>query len=283
MLSTLAGSVGSPAFSVARSRFILIEGTRERRERERFASLLEVGSADRFVEADSCSEVIERVRALRLLASEEEQLRVGGVVDWDFRSGETKEALLREDAIHVLGVQEIENFFLEPGLLEHLFREHGKSVDVHALLQQASDPHAGRWAFERAKVTASWTRGLGTAHRHAKKLGWTDLDSEGDAAAGARAVAAGFDDVADVERARMRIAFESSLKEYGEMRRDLERLWKECFGKEVLELIARQVGYSGTASHEARAAVLWRKGEVARSEPANALRGYIDSIAVLAR
>lgn len=119
-LSTLAGAVGSPAFSVARSRFILIEGRRERRERERVASLLDVGNADRFIEAGSCSEVINRVRAIRLLASEEEQLRVGGVVDWDFRSDGEREALLREDGVHVLGVQEIENFFLEPRLLERL-------------------------------------------------------------------------------------------------------------------------------------------------------------------
>jgi hypothetical protein len=48
VLATLAGQLGSPGFSLVRSRFILIEGDRPGREGERFVQLLDASLQNRF-------------------------------------------------------------------------------------------------------------------------------------------------------------------------------------------------------------------------------------------
>lgn len=159
------------------------------------------------------------------------------------------------------------------------YAEHNETVDVLHILRSACDPLAGRWAFERAKVAHDWKRGLADAPRLAKDVSWADASADRDAAA--RAIAAGFEEVSDLERARRRVALESSLRAYGELRNEVDDLWRQCFGKEALEVVARRIGYSGSVVHETRAAVLWREGAVARPEPVNALRQYMDEIPVL--
>lgn len=85
-LRTLAGQLGSPAFSVGTSRFLLIEGDRPGRERERFTRVLDSPPRDRFLESGGHREVLSKLATLRSLASEEEQLQVGGFIDRDFRT-----------------------------------------------------------------------------------------------------------------------------------------------------------------------------------------------------
>jgi hypothetical protein len=278
-LTTLAAAVGTPAFSVARSRFVLIEGTRERRERERFAAVLDTGVADRFIEADGCMEVIARVRALRQLASEEEQLRVGGIVDRDFRTEEERLSLLADDGIYVLCVHEVENLFLQPELLGRLLSELDRSPDeVTALLQSGADPDAGRWAFEKAKAEEKWREDARATVTVAGGLAWKDVADTNDAA---RRIAGAIPDIQGAEVARRRLAIRRRLDEYATMRTDVERLAGQCFGKQTLKRIARSLGFRDSSMVEARAAVLWRSGQVPRPSEAAGIRGYLDQIPVL--
>jgi len=115
-LKTLAGQLGSPAFSVARSRFLLIEGERPGRERQRFARLLEAPATDRFIESGGCQEVLRRLDGLRALASEEEQLRVGGLIDRDFRTDQEVSRLETDYGVCVLPVHEVEKLLSRPRL-----------------------------------------------------------------------------------------------------------------------------------------------------------------------
>lgn len=279
-LSTLAAAVGTPAFSVGRSRFVLIEGVRETRERERFATLLEASVADRFIEADGCEEVISRVKALKTLASVEEQLRVAGIVDRDFR-GNSEIALLKErDGVFVLPVHEIENVFLQPDLLRRLLADVGRDEeDALELLQRAADLDAGRWAFEKAKTEEQWTDDGRAALAIAGSLGWADIESSVDDAA--RRVAASLSDLQQTELARRRVAIRQRMAEYGRERVDINRLSEVCFGKQALRRVAQDLRFRDASLIEARAAVLWKSGEVARPQAADQIRRFLDGVPVL--
>lgn len=279
-LTTLAAAVGTPAFSVARSRFVLIEGTRERRERERFATVLESNVADRFIEADGCTEVIARVRALRLLASEEEQLRVAGIVDRDFRTQAERAQLLETEGVHVLSVHEIENLFLQPDLLRRLLADANEDSErVLALLQQASDVDAGRWAFERTQAEEKWREDARAPLSVARGMTWSDVQSDVDGAA--RAIAAAIPGVEGAEAARRRLAIGKRLNEYGEVRNDPGALSERCYGKQALGRVSHALGFHDASALEARAAVLWREGQVPRPAAAGEIRAYLDSVPVL--
>ncbi len=278
-LATLAAALGTPAFSVARSRFILIEGTRESRERERYAAVLATTSADRFIEADSSTEVMAQAAALRLLASQEEQLRVAAIVDGDFRDDAERQRLLADEGVFVLPVLEIENFFLQPNLLERLLADANKPPDALRLLQGRSDPFAAKWAFELAKTRHGWSDGLGTAPKLGSELGWDAVEE--DTAAAAASIASGFELIADIDRARRRVALKDALEEYVTVRQDLEAIWKRCFGKQVLRGISADLGFRDASFLESRAAVLWRSGEVERTRESEDLRKYLDSVPVL--
>jgi ABC-type thiamine transport system ATPase subunit len=279
-LSTLAAALGTPAFAVARSRFVLIEGTRERRERERFAIVLDARASDRFIEADGCDEVIARVRALRDLASEEEQLRVTGVVDRDFRTTNECAELHDRDGIFVLPVHEVENFFLQPELLKVLLTEQARDpADALPVLQLAMDRHAGRWAFQKAKSEGGWRGDVTSAARVAGDMTWDSIVADVEVAS--RQVATAFVAVSDLERAQRRVALRDALEEYRDVRGDLARLWRECFGKEVLARTSNELGFRDSSAAETRAAVLWRTGQVARPAEAVELREHLDSVRVL--
>jgi energy-coupling factor transporter ATP-binding protein EcfA2 len=69
-LAALAPLLGTPAFSLVDTRFLLVEGDRPGRERERFVRILDANPNDRFLEAGGCREVLQRLAGLRLVASE---------------------------------------------------------------------------------------------------------------------------------------------------------------------------------------------------------------------
>lgn len=279
-LTTLAAAVGTPAFSVARSRFVLIEGTRERRERERFATVLEAQVADRFIEADGCDEVINRVRALRGLASEEEQLRVAGILDRDFRTDAERVRMLADNGIHVLSLHEVENFFLQPELIRRLLVDSGRDPElVLEVLQRAADPHAGRWALSKTAAEELWREDIRSAMKIARSASWADLSADLDAAA--REMASVIPGLIGAEVARRRLAIRQRLECYSAVRVDEQMMSQQCFGKEVLPRVASDLGYQDASAVEARAAVLWRSREIVRPPAAGEVRAYLDSVPVL--
>ena len=260
-LSTLAAAVGTPAFSVARSRFVLIEGKRERRERERFATLLDASVADRYIEADGCEEVLAKVAALRSLASSEEQLRVGGVVDRDFRTDAQREELKSSHGVHVMSIHEVENLFLQPALLRHLLADMGRDADdVLRILQEAADPDAGRWAFEKTKSEDNWQEAGRAPRVVAAGITWSEATKNVDDAA--RRIATAIPDIEGAEVARRRLAVRNRFQEYETLRSDEDRLSQWCFGKEALPRVSAELGFKDSSAIESRAAVLWRLGEV---------------------
>ena len=279
-LTTLAAAVGTPAFSLARSRLVFIEGTRERRERDRFATVLDADVADRFIEVGGCDEVIDWVRKVRRLASEEEQLRVAGIVDRDFRTQALSDQLLNDEGIHVLGVHEIENLFLQPSLLEHLLSDLDRHDTALDLLQRAADPDAGRWAFERSRARGEWTDDVRPALQIASAMTWGAIAPDLDGAA--RQIADGLLGLDGTsEAARRRVAIREAFSAYATARAGATSLSAECFGKQTLNRVAQELSFQGVTAVEARGAVLWRSGEIARPAAARAMRAYLETIPVL--
>lgn len=281
VLSTLAPLLGTPAFSVASSTFVLVEGTRTGRERERFVQVTGADPAVHFMEAGGCREVAAQYAGLKLLASEAEQLRVGAVIDRDHRSSEQVAEFEAEHASFVLGVHEIENFYLQPDLLDALLSQREDDGDGHALLVGVYDSLAGLWIWDRVVYQQGWQHVPGRCHEIARGLNWSTI--EGDRSAAASALLGPLDETGPEQGtpSQRRAAVASMIKHYGELRDDRATYWKEICGKEALALLAPAVGFSDAEALESRSFRLWRQNEVARPAEATALSAYVDGLALL--
>lgn len=85
-----------------------------------------------------------------LAAETGEQLRVGGVVDRDFRSTAEVTAMSTTEGVHVLGCHEVENMFLQPAALDSLIARAGGGGNGGTVIQAAADRFAGLWIAQCA-------------------------------------------------------------------------------------------------------------------------------------
>lgn len=281
VLATLAPLLGTPAFSIAASTFVLVEGERAGRERERFVQVSGAGSSVRFLEAGGCLQVAAKFQGLRLLASESEQLRVGAVVDRDHRSEQQVADFEAEHGVSVLTVHEIENFFLQPELLDALLAQRGESEDGHSFLRDACDHLAGTWVWDRVVYQQEWRDVPGGCQAVAQGLGWSQIEADVSAAAHALLEPLEATNPSGTSASQRRAAVAATIRRYGELREDRERLWMAVSGKEVLRQVASALDLSDAEALESRAARLWRDGEVQRPVEAVALGEYAEGLALL--
>ena len=232
-MSTLSGVLGAPAFSLDRQRFILIEGERPGIERNRFAKLCP-GNENLFLESGNCDQVMRKLALTRKLAQETDRLHVG-VIDrdhWDIRQRGRFEA---DAPVHILGVHEIENFFLIPEALVILSLRNGDQPE-HAkeFLREASDRFAGVWISQRAALRHNIDLGP-TLRAGASDLTWQHIDVD------RAATAQRLSDLADLSdesiRPQVRNWLTIAIDQYAAVR-DGEELWIECSGKQVVRLVA---------------------------------------------
>jgi len=281
-LRTLAGQLGTPAFSIARSRFLLIEGERPRGEGERFSRLLDSPNSDHFIESHGHRQLLALLEGLRALASEEEQLRVGGFIDRDFHTDEEAADLEQEHDVCVLPVHEIENFYLQPEALVLLGQQAGKApVVVTNALLDASDQFAGRWIRERALHLdgADWDAPSTNSLQRLNGVRWSQL---GGTTILDQAVEE-MPDLDDTQQAQRRNALRTSCTAYQALRDNPDQLWRKCLGKEVLtnSHLAQALDLTSGEAIEDRVTQLWKEEAVPRPPDARKLRDYIDSISVL--
>jgi hypothetical protein len=271
--------LGTPAFSVSASTFVLIEGERAGRERERFVQVTGAAPTVRFIEAGGCGQVAARFAGLLLLAGEaEEQVRAGAFVDRDHRSDEQVGAFEAAHEVSVLPVHEIENYFLHPDLLDALSVEGSGAGDGHALLREAADARAGEWAWRRALYQQDWCEVPDECIEIARSLGWEQISA--DVSAAARMMLEPYEQLnnATGTPAQRRAALAAAIRSYREAREDRERLWKEVEGKEVLVAIANMFGFKGPETLEGHAFRIWRNDQVERPPEAQSLNAYIESL-----
>lgn len=279
-LITLAPLLGTPAFSITSSTFVLVEGERAGRERERFVQVTGAEPTVRFIEAGGCREVATRLAGLLLLAEEtDEQVRAGAIVDRDHRSDGQVAALEADHKVSVLPVHEIENYFLHPDLLDALHAEGSGSSDGQALLREAADLRAGQWVWRRIHYQQDWQEVPARCLEIARGLSWDQISA--DVSAAAKAILEPYEGVeaATGTTSQRRAAIAGAIREYREARDDRNRLWKEVEGKEVLGTIADRFGFKGPETLEGHAYRIWRNGQVERPPEAASLNTYIEGLA----
>lgn len=267
VLSALSRSVGTPAFSISQLLFIFVEGEESVGERELFRKLSGDLGHVRFMECGSCTEVERRVSAVKSLAEGSEAgIRIGGVVDRDFRgSGEVDE--LRAKQILALPVHEQENFFLHPETLQLLLEQNGlRGIAATQIVLDASDARAGAWVFQRAMATTN-AKSLPeisiAAKERAKAMRWNVFAEDRSGAISEIVAVSGLDACAEGKFGEL---LRISAGSY-ERKRAEAGLWKVCEGKQVLNDVARTAGFSGPQALMSATFSTWgREGAVLPEE-----------------
>jgi len=275
VLSALSAAIGSPAFSIAKLRFVFVEGDRQTRERERFYAVCGEPETNRFLEGGGCEEVLRRLEHISELAlATDEQLRVGGVIDRDFRSNVDVAKLQTDYGVHVLGCHEIENVFLHPASIEVLLSRGGvDSSTAVTLVRAESDKYAGLWILDRAlslhsgSVTKEAKTPLAGLSLDQVTAQWSSLK--------ARSIA----EVENPERSEWEGHLESARSEY-ESQRGNPDWWRQCLGKQTLSGIARAMGLSSSQSVEQHVVTLW-DDVVPPPTDVTALREYVARLTIV--
>ena len=279
VLSALSCAVGTPAFSIAKLLFVFVEGEESIGERERFRKLAGLHQKIRFMECGSCNEVIRRVEIIKALAYEAEAgIRIGGVVDRDFRSDAEVRTLLNEKGIYTLPVHEAENFYLHPPTLRILLTQNGHAnLMPEDLIRNASDARAGNWIFQHTMATPN-AKSLPEiplpAKERAKNLTWNEIEADRDAAIESIVMLTGFD--ADNTRKLQQILLISTTV-YTRKRNEVN-LWKGCEGKQVLNAIAQASGYAGTPALILATFATWAREGIQLSDELTAFRAYLGQL-----
>lgn len=274
VMSTLSGVLGAPAFSLDRQRFILIEGERPGRERQRFARLVP-GVDNLFLEAGNCEQVLRKLAVIKDLADETDRLHVGGVIDGDHWDARQRRRIEAQAPLHVLGVHEIENFFLIPEAIEILAERNGdrrgKGQDA---LRDACDRFAGHWVVQRASLRHDID--LGTAVRaRATALSWEQIASNPEV------VVDELSNIADLsdETIRPQVSnwIQTSVNQYTSMR-ESDSLWAQCSGKQVLATMPPLLGLARAEAMERHVFTLLDGQEIPVPPALSALRQYVSAI-----
>jgi predicted ATPase len=279
VLSALSRAVGTPAFSISNLVFVFVEGEEGVGERERFRNLAGLPQDVRFMECGSCNEVLRRVGVIRALANESEAgLRIGGVVDRDFRSDAEVASLKDVNAVHVLSVHEVENFFLHPGTLDLLLKQNGRDrVSAFEIIRDAADARAGSWIYQFAMATRN-ARSLpevATAAKDlAKRLQWAQVSAERDASLDRIVRASSLD---SENQAKLRQILSLGIDAYSRKRSE-PTLWKTCEGKQILNDVARTLGFAGAPALAQAAFATWSREGAAVPDELTELRSYLSAL-----
>ena len=275
VLSALSGAVGSPAFAISRLRFVYIEGDRHSRERERFFAICGEADQNRFLYGGSCHEVLRRLDDVKALAhASGEQLHVGAVIDRDFRSDAEADQLSSETGVHVLSCHEIENVFLQTEALQVLLDRAGRTdKSASAIIQEASDYHAGLWIAQCAASTLD--RSMSPPKKAIGVLSderWAAIDTEWAEIQQRPTGISGLE-----RRDAWSRALDQARDKYRAIRDDAD-LNRWCLGKQCLSRVATALGFRSAEALEAQVVQLWHTGEVDRPPPVIALKHYVSGL-----
>lgn len=276
ILTALSRAVGTPAFSISQLRFVFIEGEANIGERERYRKLTNVSQDVRFIECGSCREVIRRVSAVKSLSlASTTEIRLGGVVDRDFRSAPESEKLRSDFGVFVLPVHEVENFFLHPATMNSLLEQNGVTdAEATGLIQEIADKRAGSWIFQYVMATKN-AKALGevssAAKEHAKSMSWVAIEADHSAAAKSISEKSGLE---ESERSTFETILNVGIEAYKRVRVERD-LWAVCEGKQVLQDIARRCGFADGPAMELAAFACWGSSGVEVPGELDLLRRYV--------
>lgn len=275
VLSALSRAVGTPAFSISQLRFVFVEGEEGVGERERYRKLANVPQDVRFMECGSCNEVLRRILTIKALAKEAGSgIRIGGVVDRDFRTETEASNLSRETGVFVLPVLEVENFFLHPETLRVLLDQNGLRDSPVDLILSAADERAGGWIFQHAMATPnakSLPEILVSAKDRVKVVKWADLEAD---RGGIVQEIGELSRFGPDDKKKLEGLLDISANAYAR-RREGASLWKGCEGKQVLNKISHAAGFSGPPALMQAAFTAWQREDLELPTELAAFREYL--------
>lgn len=278
IVSALSRSVGSPAFSISKLSFVFIEGTEEIGERERFRLLCEVPHHIRFMEGGSCKEVVRRVEELRALGQASTQaIRVGGIIDSDWRSLQDKQAFTSQ-GLHVLDVHEVENLFLSPPTLMQLCIDIGCDQDsLSNMLIEEFDNRAGVWIFDSTR-TGKKFRDYPEPSAHVREMihgaSWSDF---ADIESMCYRIAAAHGGLSEPEVTTLSTHLKAHAQIYQRKSREAD-FWKFCQGKEIFRAMLPRLGLSNSSAGERAVMALWKRHPDLVPSELVGLRAYVTSL-----
>jgi hypothetical protein len=279
VLSALSRAVGTPAFSISRLRFVFVEGEEGIGEREHFRRLSAAAEDVRFIECGSCNEVLRRVPVIKALAKESNtEIRVGGVIDRDFRTEPETERIKSADGVFVLPVHERENLFLHPATLSVLLKQNGcTNIAPADLIRDAADVRAGSWIFQWAMASAN-AQSLPAISPSAKELAknqtWERITADQDAVFKVVADASGY---APEDCAKLLQLLKVGANSYARKRTE-DNLWRVCEGKQVLKEISRRSGFGGSPALAQAAFAAWSRDQALIPQELVTLREYLTTL-----
>jgi hypothetical protein len=228
-----------------------------------------------FIEAGSSKDAIRDAERLKRFATEASQsLRVGAIIDRDFKAAKQGETSSKDVPVLVLPCHEVENLFLEPASLELIARRNGHGSDIRTLIQACSDKTAGTWIFQRAMHALGDIGNPESLHAARNAFGntlWSDFQAQPEQRV-EELLAKTIKNPDQLSKLKPHAL--SSAKKYGQLRVS-EDLWKECMGKQVLAHVAHRLGFSGIEFLEHQLSNAWRSGEVAIPAEIAALRKFV--------
>ncbi len=276
--SVLSGALGSPAFSLTKSRFIFIEGERGKGERDRFHKICGNAPENKFLEAGGCTSVESAVEAVRNLTDVSgSPLRVGGMIDRDFRSeSELGEIEPQELRLFILPCHEVENLFLHPTCIAFRLERLGRPGSADELILQASDRYAGAWIFSR---TVALNEQLRKPCRPLKgafwKSTWTDFGQGAEVEL--RRLVQTEPEIDPVHQKEFLDAAIKSVEFYEKVRQS-PALWRDCMGKEVLRKLTLDLGYRASDTFESEILQAWKANDLAIPEEVAQVRKFVESL-----
>jgi hypothetical protein len=259
--------------------FVFVEGEEGVGEREHFHKLAGMPQNVRFMECGSCNEVLRRVATIKALATESEAgIRIGGIVDRDFRTDVSANSIRNDQGVFVLPVHEGENLFLHPSTLSVLLQQNGLSdVLPLDLIRDAADTRAGSWIFQHAMGTQnaqSLPAISAPAKERAKSQTWAQINADRNAAVKNVVDVSGYG--AD-DQAKLTNVLLISANSY-ERKRLEDSLWKSCEGKQVLNDVARTTGLAGTPALVQATFAAWARNDALIPDELKALRQYLAAL-----
>lgn len=276
VLAALSRSVGTPAFSISQLTFVYVEGEERLGERERFRRLAGLPDNVRFMERGSCNEVIRRLADVKSLAKESGSgIRIGAIIDKDFRGPRQLAEFKGVQGLHVLPVLECENLFLNPATLQLLAVQNGKiGLSPEDLIRAASDSRAGAWVFQHAMATpnaSDFPAMNAPCKEYAKTLKWDELQLDPTGKCAAIASRSGF---STDDQKKLTAILEISLRAY-EKSRTTPELWKSCEGKQVLAEIAGKLGFAGSDTLIQASTAAWERDDRTLPQEVSELRAFV--------
>lgn len=278
VLSVLSRAVGSPAFAIQRLRFIFIEGEAHSGERERFFRICGEPDVNRFIPAGGCKSVLSKVGAIRELGAESEGgIRVGGIVDRDFRNPLELNQEVAPQHCYALPCHEIENLFLEPVSLQATLDSAGLGANNAAdALKRAADRCAGGWILQNAYVASDnlvspWNE----LKEHLWNLTWADLEDHAQQLN--NAIATADNPLPGGAQQELYDALEASFQQYEDVR-DGNSLWRRCMGKQVFGFVSSELGFADANTLETMVVSAWSNETAPLPQAVTSLREYVGAL-----